>query len=43
MKANSNSEIIEKDLKLTEKLCNQPLFRAYEKSMLHRHRDENMI
>ena len=43
MKANSNSEITEKDEKYTEKLCNQPLFRAYEKSMLHRHRDENMI
>ena len=27
MKANSNSEIIEEDLKSTEKLCNQPQFR----------------
>ena len=30
MKANSNSEIIEEDLKSTEKLCNQPLFQEYE-------------
>ena len=30
MKANSNSEIIEEDLKSTKKLCNQPLFQEYE-------------
>ena len=30
MKANSNSEIIEEDLKSTEKLCNQPLLQEYE-------------
>ena len=30
MKANSNSEIIEEDLKSTEKLYNQPLFQEYE-------------
>ena len=30
MKTNSNSEIIEKDQKSTKRLCNQPLFRAYE-------------
>ena len=31
MKANSNSEIIEEDLKSTKKLCNQPLFQEYQK------------
>ena len=30
MKANSNSEIIEEDLKSTKKLCNQPLFQEYQ-------------
>ena len=30
MKANSNSEIIEEDLKSTQKLCNQPLLKEYE-------------
>ena len=30
MKANSNSEIIEEDLKSTKKLCKQPLFQEYE-------------
>ena len=30
MKANSNSEIIEEDLKSTEKLRNQPLFQENE-------------